>query len=343
VMKRSVFYSSLLVLEVVLFVYAFRHICRTGGLFNEEKYAPFVDMKGKTVIVSGTTGGIGFHIAHDIAKMGAKVIIACRNPDKARANLQKLKDLSGNNDIHFLYMDLSSKAVMNQFKDEFVKKFGTFDVLINNAATLTDNNNDTSDGFAEIVGTNHLGTKYLTYLLLPYINKETGRIVIFSSLIHHLATLDLDDIQANKSRGSLSSMTAYGVSKLNDLLFTLELDERLAKEGSKVTANTLSPGMSVTNMIPALFQNQFMRVLYSLFMGPIFKEPRHAAQISIYLATSPELKGVRGKYFTQVGEVETPHPQVADITVRKKLWEKSCKLLGIPEDFVSKALKHKTK
>jgi len=330
-------------LNLAIFVFFLRQTCKTGTLLGEEVYAKPVDLTNKKIIVTGASSGIGFHIALGLSQWNATVIIACRDANKGQHTLKRLKDLSGKDHIHFIQMNLASKASMERFVNEYVTKFGYFDVLINNAATLTGNYAKTEEGFSEIVGTNHLGTMYLTHLLLPYVSRN-GRIIVKSSLFHHLAAVDLDDLLNHDFNGTVHGLRTYSRSKLLNVLFSQELAEHVSKyPDHNMSILTVSPGMSCTNMTPLYFQTDFMKFAYAQTVGRIFKTPNHAAQASIAAATDPKLDGILGDYYAQAGLLETIHPQAMNVTFRKLIWKESCKLLKIPEDCVEQKLNQRTK
>jgi len=242
----------------------------------------------------------------------------------------------------FLQVDLSSKASMYRFHDEFAKQFGYYDILINNAALLSGNRGETEDGFSEIIGVNHLGVMYFTHLLLPYINTTNGRIVVTASLFHFFGNIDLNRILDHGDVGTINGLISYSNSKLMNILFVKELAHRVTKQGYKFTIIASHPGMAPTNMAPEVFNTPNWKYFYHNFAGKFFfKTAEHGAQAAISAATDPELEGVMGAYYGQCGILDTQHYQVLNETVRKVLWKESSKLLKIDEDFVEKKLKRK--
>ena len=189
---------------------------------------------GRNVIVTGANSGLGLVTARELARAGARVILACRNVDKGNA---ALAGISG--DVQVRALDLSDLASVHAFADTI----GLVDVLINNAGIMAVPYSVTREGFESQIGTNHLGHFALTNLLLP---KLTDRVVTVSSLMHWSGAVSLKDL--NWKARPYSAWLAYGQSKLANLLFTTELQRRLSAAGSAVTAHAAHPGYSATNL-----------------------------------------------------------------------------------------------
>lgn len=189
---------------------------------------------GRTVIVTGANSGLGLVTARELARVGARVILACRNVDKGAA---AAAGMTG--DVQVRRLDLRNLASVRDFADSI----GVVDVLINNAGIMAVPYAITADGFESQIGTNHLGHFALTNLLLP---KLTDRVVTVSSLMHWTGRISLKDL--NFKARPYSAWLAYGQSKLANLLFTSELQRRLSAAGSQVTAHAAHPGYSATNL-----------------------------------------------------------------------------------------------
>lgn len=189
---------------------------------------------GRTAIVTGANSGLGLVTARELARAGARVILACRNTDKGEA---ALAGMTG--DVQVRRLDLQDLASIREFADGI----GLADVLINNAGIMAVPYALTRDGFESQIGTNHLGHFALTNLLLP---KVTDRVVTVSSMMHWAGTISLNDL--NWKARPYSAWLAYGQSKLANLLFTSELQRRLAAAGSPLTAHAAHPGYSATNL-----------------------------------------------------------------------------------------------
>jgi NAD(P)-dependent dehydrogenase (short-subunit alcohol dehydrogenase family) len=189
---------------------------------------------GRTAIVTGANSGLGAVTAGELARVGAKVILAVRNPGRGEA---AAREMTG--DIEVRQLDLQSLASVRQFADGV----SHVDVLVNNAGIMAVPHAVTSDGFESQTGTNHLGHFALTNLLLP---KITDRVVTVSSLMHYMGYVSLRDL--NWTSRPYSAWLAYGQSKLANLLFTSELQRRLQVAGSKLRAVAAHPGYSHTNL-----------------------------------------------------------------------------------------------
>jgi NAD(P)-dependent dehydrogenase (short-subunit alcohol dehydrogenase family) len=199
-----------------------------------------VNVKDKTVLITGATNGIGKAAALELAKEGTTVVIVGRDKTKTEAVATELRSASGNKNVEYLLADLSSQASVHKLADDFKTKYSRLEVLINNAGGFFDTRKTTVDGLEYTFAFNHLGYFLLTHLLLDVLKASTpARIINVSSSAQGLARLDLNDLQSEKSydRG----LAAYNMSKLANVMFTYELAKRL--KGTGVTVNTLHPGV----------------------------------------------------------------------------------------------------
>lgn len=276
-------------------------------------------MKGKVCIVTGANTGIGKATALGLARMGATVILACRDQQKGRAALEELKAASGSSSLHLMQLDLASLSSVRAFAQEFEQKFPRLDVLLENAGVSTRVRQLSADGYELDFAVNHLGHFLLTQLLRPRLEASApSRIVVVSSALHRNAKLDLDDLQGERS---WSMMGTYGKSKLANMLFVREQARRL--EGRGVTINALHPGVIATELardFPAP-----LRLMARLF----FKSPEAGAKTSLHVATAPELERVSGKYFEDSKEAR-PGSDALDDAAAARLW-------AISEQLVAKA------
>jgi NAD(P)-dependent dehydrogenase (short-subunit alcohol dehydrogenase family) len=190
---------------------------------------------GRTVIVTGANSGLGAVTARELARVGAQVILAVRNPGRGEA---AAREMTG--DVEVRQLDLQNLASVRQFAEGVDSDI---DVLVNNAGIMAVPHAVTSDGFESQIGTNHLGHFALTNLLLP---KITDRVVTVSSMMHYIGYISLRDL--NWTSRPYSAWLAYGQSKLANLLFTSELQRRLQSAGSKLRAVAAHPGYSHTNL-----------------------------------------------------------------------------------------------
>lgn len=274
-----------------------------------------INMTSKVALITGANSGIGKETALVLARTGADLVIVCRDQERGRAALDEIKTKSGNASVELMICDLSSQAQIRKLADEFKQKHNRLDVLINNAGVILTRRRVTEDGLESTFAINHLAYFLLSNLLLDLIKQSApARIVNVSSTVHKSATIDFDDLQSERS---YSSMRAYGQSKLANVLFTYELARRL--EGTRVTVNCLHPGVIATNIFRDV--SGVVGAAAKLFL----KSPRRGAETSIYLATSPEVTGVTGKYFDDKRAVRSS-PESYDEAIADRLWQVSAQL-----------------
>jgi NAD(P)-dependent dehydrogenase (short-subunit alcohol dehydrogenase family) len=273
-------------------------------------------MKGKICLVTGATNGIGKATALALAQMGATVVIVGRNPAKCAAAVSEIKHSSGNDAVEALIADLSIMAEVQHVADQFKAKHQKLHVLVNNAGGAFLKRQVTSEGFEKTFALNHLNYFLLTRLLLDTLKASApARIVNVASDAHKAAQLDFDDLQSEKGRFSLA---AYGRSKLATVVFSYELARRLS--GTGVTCNVLHPGLVRTGfasnlgVVPSAVIGFFMR-----FVG---LTPEQGAQTSVYLASSPEVENVSGKYWEKSKVVRSGRAAYDEATWTR-LWDVS--------------------
>jgi NAD(P)-dependent dehydrogenase (short-subunit alcohol dehydrogenase family) len=220
--------------------------------------------------------------------------------------------------------DLGSLAAVRKLASDIAAQYPRLDVLVNNAGTGTRRRQTTVDGYERTFAINHLAPFLLTNLLLERLKaSKAARIVTVSSMAHRNVTLDFDDL--NFEKRPYSGLRAYGESKLANILFTLELASRLA--GSNVTANCLHPGVVATNIFAAFFGGRTGKI-FSVLFRPFMLSPANGAKTSVYLASSPEVAKVTGKFFDKSREAP-PAPAAQDAAAAKRLWEISAKLTSL--------------
>lgn len=277
------------------------------------------DMHGKTVLITGANQGIGKASAEALGKMGAKLILVCRNAEKAKAAIADIEK-AGAKDVELVLGNVGSQADIRRVAAEIVAKHDRLDVLLNNAGVLVTERRETVDGIEETFAVNHLGYFLLTTLLLDLLKKSgPSRVVSVSSEAHRGAKVNWDDIQLKKG---WSSFKAYGQSKLCNILFTRELAKRL--EGSGVTANCLHPGVIASGF--GHTDGGLMSVLVSI-ASPFFTTPEKGARTQVWLASAPEVAGVTGKYFDKCKERQ-PNKAALEPDAPARLWAISEELTG---------------
>jgi len=278
------------------------------------------DMTGKVCLVTGANQGIGKETAVALAWMGATVVMTSRDRAKGEAALADVRSRSGRQDAELMLADFGSFASIRQLAADFKAKHDRLDVLVNNAGAIITTRSETADGFETTFGVNHLGYFLLTNLLLDTVKASApSRIVNVASRAHLRSEMDFDDL--NSRRGRYSAMRTYARSKLANVLFTYELARRL--QGTGVTANCLHPGVVRTGF--GKNNSGYAKLLFQTFQvvaRPFILSPEKGAATSIYLASSPEVEGVTGKYFVDCRETQSS-PASYDEGAQRKLWEVS--------------------
>jgi NAD(P)-dependent dehydrogenase (short-subunit alcohol dehydrogenase family) len=287
------------------------------------------DMQGKTVVVTGGNSGIGFETAATLAEMGARVLVTARNADKGRAAVGRITERAGatgkGGGAQLAVFDLADLASVRRGAEEILGQAPRLDVLVNNAGLVLSERAETVDGLEATFATNHLGPFLLTNLLLDRIRVSTpARIVNVSSTAHGSARkgVPFDDLQSEQR---YRAMRVYGQSKLANILFTLELARRL--DGTGVTANSLHPG-TVRTGYGADGDAKGLLAFGMKISAPFFLSPTQGAQTPIYLASSPEVDGVSGRYFVKCKERE-PKRWARDPEAAQRLWQVSEELVGL--------------
>lgn len=279
------------------------------------------ELQGKICLITGGTNGLGKSTALLLAKMGATVVIVGRDTLKTEKVVEELRMASGNNNIHSLVADLSSQADVRRLAGEFKAKYPQLHVLINNAGAAFTQRQLSSDGVEMTLALNHLAGFLLTNLLLDTLKASApARIINVSSGGHTAGRIDFDNLQGEKMYG----FDAYLNSKLANVLFTVELAKRLA--GAQVTVNALDPGLTATGF--GANNGKVMATLVKVFAPLVMRSPEKGAETSVYLASSPAVATVTGKYFRDSKSVPPAH-QAADDEVAKKLWDVSAELVHL--------------
>jgi NAD(P)-dependent dehydrogenase (short-subunit alcohol dehydrogenase family) len=283
-----------------------------------------VNMSGKICLVTGATNGIGKAAAQALAQMGATVVIVGRNAPKTAKLVEEIRATSGNQNVDFLLADLSSQQEVRRLAEEFKSKYSHLHVLLNNAGGTFTTRQLSVDGIEMTFALNHLAYFLLTNLLLETLKASApARIINVSSDAHSGGKIEFDNLQGERS---YSSFGPYGNSKLANILFTTELACRL--EGTGVTVNALHPGLTSTGFgknNPGLLM-KIMGVVIPL----VGRSPEKGAETSIYLASSPEVQGITGKYFVDC-KVTQPAPQAADSATARKLWDVSAEMVQLAD------------
>jgi NAD(P)-dependent dehydrogenase (short-subunit alcohol dehydrogenase family) len=281
-------------------------------------------MNGKVCMITGANAGIGKATALGLAKLGATVVMVCRNRDLGQAAAQEIKSASGSQAVDLMLADLSSQDAIRQLAADFKARYARLDVLINNAGIAPVRRSVTVDGIESVFAVNYLAPFLLTNLLLDELKVSApARVVNVAGDFHRKATIKFDDLMSEKD---YSGVRANNQAKLALILFTYELARRL--EGAGVTVNCLHPGPTATDgPLNDPDQPAFSRMMYRL-VRVFFQSPAKGAETSIYLASSPEVEGVTGKYFIKKRAVDSS-PESYDQAIAARLWQVSTQLVGL--------------
>ncbi|MBV1880894.1 MAG: SDR family oxidoreductase [Pseudomonadales bacterium] len=297
-----------------------------------DKYVP--DLTEKRVLITGANSGIGYEAARLLASKHAEVILACRNQKKGRAALAKIIDEQPNANVTLMEMDLCSLSSVKSFSDEFISKYQSLDVLINNAGVMAPPYQTTEDGFELQFGTNHLGHFALTgHLLKPLINSGNARVVNLSSIAHYFGFMRFGDLN---HRRFYERWVAYGQSKISNLYFTYELNRRMQASNLPIISLAAHPGLADTNLANAGLNsnnNALKKKGINLGWGLISQSAEMGALPTVIAAAGNGVSG--GDYFGPSLLVKGyPHPAFStpisrNVKTANRLWQKSIELTGV--------------
>jgi NAD(P)-dependent dehydrogenase (short-subunit alcohol dehydrogenase family) len=279
-------------------------------------------MKGKMCMVTGANSGIGFVVSKELARMRVSVVMVCRNQSKGDIARNEIVKESGNQSVELMIADLASLESVRSLAQAYKKQHDKLQVLVNNAGLILGKRTVTADGLETTFVVNYLSHFLLTNLLLDTLKASApSRIVNVTSDAHYDGHMVFDDLQGEKRYGAMRS---YSQSKLAQVLFTYELAERI--KGTGVTVNCVHPGAVRTHWgDTAGALGIGIRIARPFMIGP-----DKGAETPLYVATSPEVEGVTGKFFSSKKEKESSQESY-NKEVSKKLWEMSMKLSGFSE------------
>uniref|UniRef100_A0A3B4ARU1 Uncharacterized protein n=1 Tax=Periophthalmus magnuspinnatus TaxID=409849 RepID=A0A3B4ARU1_9GOBI len=285
-----------------------------------------VRLNSKTAVVTGANTGIGKETCRDFAQRGARVIMACRDLVRGEAAAEEIRRSTGNGNVVVRHLDLASLFSIRTFCSEVLQTEERVDVLVNNAGVMMCPKWLTEDGFEMQLAVNHLGHFLLTNLLLPKLKSSApSRIITVSSIAHKGGEDDLFF-----SRRSYTPLQSYRQSKLANILFTRHLAKRLT--GSGVSCFCLHPGVIRTELGRHVHSSfPLLGALLSLPALLLMKTPHEGSQTSVYCAVTPGLESKSGAYFSDCAE-KNPAPEAKDDETALKLWNESCKLVGLSRD-----------
>ncbi|XP_076012291.1 retinol dehydrogenase 13 [Genypterus blacodes] len=282
-------------------------------------------LDGKTVLITGANTGIGKETALDMARRGARVILACRDMTRARIAADDIRQQTGNGNVVVKNLDLASLQSVRDLAKDITENEERLDILINNAGIMMCPKWTTQDGFEMQFGVNHLGHFLLTNCLLDLLKKSApSRVVIVSSLAHERGSIHFDDINLDKD---YKREISYRQSKLANVLFCRELASRL--EGTGVTVYSLHPGVIYTELGRHLYPTLPLWKRIAAYPFLLFiKTPWQGAQTTIYCAVDESLANVSGLYYSDCAP-KTAAPKALDDVSAKALWDLSASMVGL--------------
>lgn len=282
---------------------------------------PMNNLTGKTMVITGANSGIGKETARELGKMGAKIVLVCRNKQKGEEALKELeRDAPGKFDL--IIADMASLKSVEGLAEKLKTTYPKIDVLLHNAGVFFQDHQLSPDGIEMTMAVNHIGVFHLTMLMLDHMkNSAPSRIIIVASEAHRKAKIDLSDLQFNNRNFKL--LHAYGQSKLMNLLFMRELDKKLA--GTGVTINCLHPGVVGTNIVAAN-SGLFLKTVWAVG-SKFMMTPAKGALTSIRCASDPALEKVSNKYFEKENISDRINPLSTDQKLAADLWVATEKLI----------------
>lgn len=289
------------------------------------------DQSGRVAVVTGANTGLGLENARALAAKGATVVLAVRNLDKGKSAVAKIKSTVPRADVRVQPLDLASLTSVREAAEGLRDDYDSIDILINNAGLMYTPRSTTEDGFELQIGVNHLGHFALTGLLLDrLLAADSARIVSVASIAHKIMSeIDFDNLQSERS---YNRVAAYGRSKLANLLFTYELQRRLAAADSNAVALAAHPGVASTELAR---NSPFYIKAFELLYRPVLQSPKMGALATLRAATDEAAVG--GQYYgpSGLGEVSGLPKIVSstkrshDVTLQRKMWAVSEELTGV--------------
>jgi len=271
-------------------------------------------------MITGANSGIGKATAIGLAKMGATIVMVCRNKERGEQALKDIRRKSNNESVYLVLADLSSQKAIHQLVKDFKEKYQHLHVLINNAGLNLSKRILTEDGIETTLAVNYLAPFLLCNLLLdPLEAGKPARIVNITSSVQ-AKSIDFDNLNGEKHYRQLK---VYAMSKLAVIIFTYEFARRF--DGNGVTINCLHPGYVRTNMIRNF--RKFVKYFFP-FISLFVRSPKRGAKTSIYCASSPKVEGVSGKYFKKRKEAKSVKASY-DEELAKELWDVSVELTNL--------------
>lgn len=288
------------------------------------------DLNGKFIIITGASSGLGEYTAIEMAKSGAKVIFACRNEERANKSIEKIPNEYRQNGI-FLKMDLCSFASIKSFCETIKSSYPKIDILINNAGAQPTNFELTEDKMESFIQGNHIGSVYLTLLLLDHFAEES-KVICVSSCGHYYSDLstesteilsDLDKIKQHYFRNFASMFLLYGCSKLMNLYFTQYLSELFKQKYPHIKSAALHPGAVNTNFFRYFTYFNYVKIIFNhlpLFWTYICKNAEQGSQTHLYLCNMPFNQLQSGGYYVDC-QLNSISRRAKDSNIRKAIMD----------------------
>lgn len=295
------------------------------------------DQRGRLAVVTGASSGIGLEAAKVLAARGASVVLACRDAGKARQAQAQILASAPDATVRIQELDLASLKSVRSAASALIKNTDRIDLLINNAGQMWPPRSVTEDGFEQQFGVNHLGHFALTGLLLGHLRQVPGsRVVTVSSVGHRRGRMDFEDLNWQRTR--YNAAAAYGRSKLANLMFTYELQRRLAASQAETIAVAAHPGMAPTPL--TRYTKGLLRVIVNVVVRVVGqRDAALGALPTLRAATDPTARG--GEYYGPDGRYQAKgHPVLVesnalshDAAVQRRLWQESERLTGVSFDI----------
>ena len=272
----------------------------------------------KTCLITGSNSGIGKATAIEMAQRGYNILMLCRDSEKSRNAQAEIEAVANENKVDMVYVDFSSRKSIENVASEISKKYDSIDVLINNAGVVKRKLTFSEDGLELNLAVNFLAPFYLTNLLLPLLRRsKSGRIINVTSELYKSGKIDMEnDYSKTKYQGN----KVYANAKLWVLLFTYQLAEILAEE--KITVNAVHPGVIQTDAF------RDYPAWYNKMLGIFLSKAEEGAKPLVYLASSDEIKGLSGKYFSK-SKLSKTTKNTQDREQWKLVWNRACELTGL--------------
>lgn len=278
-----------------------------------------MDLSDHTIVITGANSGIGLETARELARRGARIVMACRDATRAETARSDIASTTGSTKIEVMPLDLAALASVRSFAAALAARHPVVHQLINNAGLLPFGKQVTADGFEMQFGVNHLGHFLLTRLLMPQLLAAgTPRVINVASMMHHLGSIDFDSFRGEKP---YRPIRAYAQSKLANVLFTRELARRHASDGLSTYA--LHPGPVGTNIAG---RSLLRRTLYRLVGA--YMSPQRGARTSIHLATADGIEPTSGSYYDEYCKVKPGSKASQDAALAARLWQVSEELVA---------------